>query len=871
MAETHPIIAVIDTPPEAQTWRQVLTVEGYQVESGDHQTGEFPQSPAVYLVNQAVGKEKCAALLTGRPDKQSPVILLAQGELTLEQAQDFCPGVVEILYPPIEASRVLEAVERALEAKGDKVEARAAKEQGPAGGPGPETKTALLKLLDDQFSSFLQFREHLQEQLSHAKNASIPPQFNTVLPQQLYQLAPLSGITEQQLAKRLAEFLGFPFTQLVDRSEVRANVLPPTFAHTHFAVPTGSEGETVSFVISNPFDFELLDVLKNLAHPNLPELIITEPKTISELLSDESVGELDENLAISVADSDIESGAAEGKVAAKHPIIYITDRILNAAVTEGASDVHIEPKENLITIRFRIDGDLEEKFTLKKKTGMMLISRLKAIANMDIAEHRKPQDGAAEANIAGRQFVLRLATTSTVYGESLVFRILDRNAEVLTLEQLGMSPQQAENMTHFANSVAGLLLVVGPTGSGKTTTLYSLFSLIDCRTRSLISVEDPVEYRIAFANQQQVNDKAGITFQALLKSAVRQDPDILFMGEVRDGFSAQTAIEFTSIGHLALTTLHTSSATSAIFRLEELGITRMQMADSLLGIVSQRLIKRLCEQCKEARPIKEEERRVLALITDDPPATAYYPVGCPACNFSGYRSREGIYEVIRIDATLSEAIRKGLPIGQLRRIVRERGELLMSQHALEKIRQGVLTPRDVEQYIFMEADSQMRAEDPSPQAAKLPEATANEAVAPSHGEAAASQPLGEDKNRGAKRLLVVDDEAVTRKLLTRLVENAGYQVVACDDGIDALLKIGGEHFDLIITDINMPNLDGFSLLEMLNQKGVATPVLFVTGSNEPEDEQRGLTMGAADFVRKPIQKEILLARIERSLRQVSLR
>jgi CheY-like chemotaxis protein len=207
-------------------------------------------------------------------------------------------------------------------------------------------------------------------------------------------------------------------------------------------------------------------------------------------------------------------------------------------------------------------------------------------------------------------------------------------------------------------------------------------------------------------------------------------------------------------------------------------------------------------------------------------------------------------------------------------MVRERGELLMSQHALEKIRQGILTPRDVEQYIYMEADSQMRAEEASPKAAKAPEAAAVEEVSPATGEAGISpapQPLGEVKNAGAKRILVVDDEAVTRKLLTRHIENAGYQAVACDDGIDALLKIGGEPFDLIITDINMPNLDGFSLLEMLNQKGIATPVLFVTGSNEPEDEQRGLTMGAADFVHKPIQKEILLARIERALKQVSLR
>jgi type IV pilus assembly protein PilB len=629
-------------------------------------------------------------------------------------------------------------------------------------------------------------------------------------------------------------------------------------------VPIGSEEETCSFVVSNPFDYELLDVVKNLTYPDLPELIIADPKTVDDLLNAdnkpaEENGE--EEVSLPTADYDMTIGSSDKEVS-DHPIIYITNRILQAAVAEATSDVHIEPKENSTTVRFRIDGDLSEKFTLKKKTGKMVISRLKALAGMDIAEHRKPQDGAAEAIISKRHFVLRLATTATVYGESLVFRLLDRDAGVVSLEGLGMTSQQAANMHHFAQSAAGLVLVVGPTGSGKTTTLYSLFSLIDCRSRSLISVEDPVEYRLPFANQQQVNDKAGINFEALLKSAVRQDPDILFMGEVRDAHSAQTAIQFSSIGRLVLTTLHTSSATSAIFRLEELGLSRTQMADSLLGIISQRLVKRLCDQCKEERPLSEEDKRMLGLVLEEVPEKAYFPVGCPACNLTGYHGREGVFEVIRVDAVLSEAIRKGIPIVDLRRMVKDRGDMLMSRHAAEKMVQGLFTPRDIYQYILTEAELFLRVEKP---AASHTTGTPLAAAPPAPAAPAEPAPVAEAAGEQKTRLLIVDDDAVTRKLLSRLAEHAGYAVVAISDGIEALLKIGGEHFDLIITDLNMPNLNGFTLLEMLRQKGIETPVIFITASSSEEDVKRSLALGATDFVQKPVEREAFLARVAHAL------
>lgn len=256
----------------------------------------------------------------------------------------------------------------------------------------------------------------------------------------------------------------------------------------------------------------------------------------------------------------------------REAVLRLADRLIARAIADRASDIHIEPKGTETVVRLRVDGDMREIVALKKDTSLMVVSRLKAMAGMDIAERRRPQDGVIEMKVNGQAYKLRIATTATPDGESLIMRVLEPGANAKPLEDLGMTPDQVETMRAMASATQGLILVVGPTGSGKTTTIFSMLSQVDTRSRSLISVEDPVEYRIPFANQQQVNDKAGITFESLLKLAMRQDPDILFLGEVRDPFSAKASMDFASTGHLTISTLHTSNATSAVFRLERLNL-----------------------------------------------------------------------------------------------------------------------------------------------------------------------------------------------------------------------------------------------------------------------------------------------------------
>jgi CheY-like chemotaxis protein/energy-coupling factor transporter ATP-binding protein EcfA2 len=448
--------------------------------------------------------------------------------------------------------------------------------------------------------------------------------------------------------------------------------------------------------------------------------------------------------------------------------------------------------------------------------------------------------------IAGKTIKLRLATTSTPGGESLIMRLLEPGVTAKELQSLGMTDAQVRSMIDFANRHQGLLLIVGPTGSGKTTTIYSLLFQIDCLTRSLISVEDPVEYRIPFANQQQVDEKRGVTFEAILKSSVRQDPDILYIGEVRDNYSARVAIDFASTGHLTISTLHTSNATTAIFRLERLGMGRGMMADSIIGIVAQRLIKKLCPHCRAVKPISAEEREKLRPFAAMIPSETAHPVGCPQCGNTGYFGREAVYEIIRFDSDVVEMVRSGEPISDIRSFIHQRGDYLISHHAVEKVRTLTTALKDVHEKILLE-EMDLRKSVPEKRDASPP-------------------PEAEQR----RRILLVEDDEDTQKLITHFLENASYDVTLAADGIDALMRLGQQDFDLILSDINMPYLDGFKLIEIIHQKGFGTPLIFLTGSTSEQDEVLGFELGAVDYMKKPIKKDVLLIRVKKALKRRDL-
>jgi general secretion pathway protein E len=837
MAEAYqPLILSVDDDEEiGRLVGHILRANGYRAVTvcGAAEALAFLETSAVDLIlldalmPEMDGYELCS-LLQERPDERyAPVIFLTSLGEAQDRARALAAGAVDYLVKPIRKAELLEKVRQSLAAgrRWASVEAVAGRKSSGDGGK--------------DFNGFKDFVLRSSE-VPAGHVAAV----RAMEPTDVYRTLAAAGVGEAEAARLMARYLGIEYTGVIDPATLELGVLPLPFSRNNSVVAVKGAGGNRAYVLSNPFDWRLTELLAKYTREREPRLVVAEPEVIDGLLqcgppADRTIRfEAAKDAGPAAAGAPPAEEDPLGASAASHPVISITNMLLRRAVIERASDIHIEPKEDKTVVRFRVDGDMRDALTVNRETGTMVLTRLKALGGLDITERRKPQDGAMEASIDRRRFKMRLATTSTPSGESMIIRVLEPEARQKDLGELGMTDDQVRTMVDFAGRSHGLVLIVGPTGSGKTTTIYSLLGKIDCHRRSLISVEDPVEYRIPHANQQQVNEKMGVTFEALLKSSVRQDPDILFIGEVRDPYSARIAIDFASTGHVTITTLHTSNATTAIFRLERLGVTRGQMADTVIGIVAQRLLKRLCPYCKRVGPISAGEAEMLAPFTNRPPEVVAHAVGCPRCNGLGYYGREGIYEIIRFDHEIADLVREGLPVAAIRNRIRERGDKLIGSHAVEKIGDLLFDPQEVYSRVLIEE---------------------------AHHRAGAAKEEGGGKD-GAPSILVVDDDGDTQRLVGRFLEQEGYAVTAAADAIDALIRLSTGRFDLIVSDVEMPNLDGFKFLEIKTQKGIDTPLLFLTSHATAEEEEKGLTLGAVDYIRKPVKKELLLLRVKKALR-----
>jgi len=792
------------------------------------------------------GYQVCSKLQKNDETSYIPVIFVTGLEKEQDKARAFSIGATDYLVKPIKKDDLLQKIRKHIKTDTQWKELR------------KNDRGWREKLLP---SNFLQFKEFLFDQIA------LEPEkwykFSNLPPQKIYLISKAVEISKSKIAQLIAKFLKVPYLFKINTDHIRLGVLPATYCRLNHIVPVSNASGKEGFVLSNPFDWDLMDNLMKLSGINKRfELMITEPGNIDWLF--EHGESVEHKTTFPIKEKRKAAGLVLKSGIKENPVIHISNILLGRAVKERASDIHIEPKEVDTVVRFRVDGDLKDIVTIKKNTGIKLISRFKVIGGLDIAEKKRPQDGAFAVIIDERTFNFRISTTSTPDGESVVMRMLEPYAKPKDLTELGMTEKQVNTLIDCAKRKAGLILIVGGTGSGKTTTIYSLLSKIDIQIRSLMSVEDPVEYRIPLANQQQVNEKTGVTFDALLKASVRQDPDILYMGEVRDTYSAKMGIDFASTGHLTITTLHTSNATTAIFRLERLGVDRTIMADAVLAVVAQVLLKKLCPHCKKIVAISQEEVKMLSPFTDNIPSMIAHPVGCPKCNNTGYYGREGLYEILSFDPKISEMVRAGISIAEIRSFTHTRGDYLITDHALEKMRNHLFAPKDIYDKLLME-EIDFRKPALKKSSTKIePSETVILEAAPVKTTVSAVAPE-KLKKEEPPLILIVDDDDLTQKLISRLLENRGYRVTIAGDGIEALLCLGKEEFGLILSDINMPNLDGFKLLEMVGQKGIKAPVIFMTSSLDPKDEAMGFKLGAMDYIKKPIQKEILLLRVERAL------
>ncbi|AEA82068.1 type II secretion system ATPase GspE [Pseudomonas stutzeri] len=375
------------------------------------------------------------------------------------------------------------------------------------------------------------------------------------------------------------------------------------------------------------------------------------------------------------------------------PIIRLINAILGEAIAENASDIHIETFEKRLVIRFRVDGILREVVQPKRELAALLVSRIKVMAKLDIAEKRIPQDGRISLRVGGREVDIRVSTLPSANGERVVLRLLDKQAGRLTLRHLGMNEQDRRQLEQAVKKPHGIILVTGPTGSGKTTTLYAALTTLNDRTRNILTVEDPIEYHLEGIGQTQVNTKVDMTFARGLRAILRQDPDVVMVGEIRDQETADMAVQASLTGHLVLSTLHTNSAIGAVTRLVDMGVEPFLISSSLLGVLAQRLVRVLCNDCKRAYNADAAECELLGVSPAEAP-TLYHAEGCEQCRGLGYRGRTGIYELVLFDDTLRTMVHTRASEQDMLRHARELGPSIR-EDGLRKVREGVTTIEEV--------------------------------------------------------------------------------------------------------------------------------------------------------------------------------
>jgi type IV pilus assembly protein PilB len=382
------------------------------------------------------------------------------------------------------------------------------------------------------------------------------------------------------------------------------------------------------------------------------------------------------------------------------PVVRLASLVIRQAIKDKASDIHIQPEVARVRVRFRIDGILHDVMSVPKKVQAPLVSRIKVMADMDIAEKRAPQDGRISLKVGGREYDFRVSTNPGVNGEKVVMRILDKRGVQVTLNQLGIPAPMLEEFDGLINRSYGIITVVGPTGSGKTTTLYSVLNRLNSPEKNILTIEDPVEYQLPGLTQTQVNVRAGVTFATALRSFLRQDPDIILVGEIRDAETALIATEAALTGHLVFSTLHTNDAPSTVGRMIEMGIEPFLVASSVIGVLAQRLVRVICPECKESYAPPVEAFRRLNLAMDQESVTFYRGQGCDRCRHSGYRGRIGVFELMLVDDPIRELVLKKAPAHRIRDEALEVGMTTLKHDAMQKVLEGVTTMEEALRVVY---------------------------------------------------------------------------------------------------------------------------------------------------------------------------
>jgi type IV pilus assembly protein PilB len=722
------------------------------------------------------------------------------------------------------------------------------------------------------------------------------------------QLVASGAITEDLLADTLEQSLHVPRLHLakVPADPDALGRISERLARRHLLLPLRIEGGALVTAMVNPTDLTAIQDVEFASSLSVKPVVAT-PTEIEDAIRryyapEETLSEFVSHVA-DVQDFTIvrypETGVdGQPTIASTEnsPVVKLCSLMLYDAARTGASDVHVEPALHDVHIRMRVDGVLRPYTTFPKWLHDAVVSRLKILARLDIAERRVPQDGRIKVAYREDTIDVRVSTLPTHFGEKVVMRLLGSGV-LPTLSSLRLPDEQRAIVERVLAAPQGLILDTGPTGAGKTTTLYAMLTARRSPELNIVTIEDPVEYQLADVTQVQVNVKAGLTFASALRSILRQDPDVVLLGEIRDAETAEIAFHAAMTGHLVLTTLHTNSSVATIGRLFELGVDPLLLTSSVNAIVAQRLLRRVCEHCKGPYTPSAEVLAQLKLTAEDGPF--FRGRGCARCGETGYAGRQGIYELLVLTPRLKTLIHQRPSDTELRRAAAREGTRFLAEAAIDAARKGITTVEEVQRVVQIEADDSARC----PQCRAIVEAdfatcpfcltrlvrtcpSCRQELKPEwkgcpycHAEALAAPPPqrllppSHESEPPPKRvrILVVDDDPVMQLAIRGALSELPIplDLRTADDGVAALEQVEREVPDALILDVKMPRLDGFSVCERLRQdvRTAFVPILMLTTSGDDDNRTHGYLVGTDDYMTKPFSARELQARLGRLLRR----
>jgi type IV pilus assembly protein PilB len=645
----------------------------------------------------------------------------------------------------------------------------------------------------------------------------------------------LGFVGEPDSYAALSKVAGMPLLDLRDVrvSELAVRLVPEKLARRHLVLPLHEDNRTITFAVTRPLEIDVEQDI-GFAAGRTPKAVLAMRSQVLEGIDRAypKMGEVERLIVRLKSETPVESVESSTAAVNASPVIELCNHILAGAVQAHASDIHIEPFAGSASVRYRISGILEQVITLPKEARPHITNRLKILAKTNIAVKHRPQDGAFRVLVGGRPVDVRLSTLPTVHGEKIVMRIIDGTSELQSLDRLGYDPSTADRLRRVLKRPDGLILFCGPTASGKTTALYASLNELRTGRTNIVTVEDPVERYVEGVNQIPVNKTAGNTFPQVLRSVLRQDPNVIMLGEIRDAEVAQIAGQAAYTGHLVLSSLHTVDAPTAIGRLVNLGVEPFRISEILNGVFAQRLIRRLCPDCRILLDTREgrrlgEEHGIRSVV-------ARAGRGCDRCRNTGYLDRIPVAEALVPDEATRRMIRDSASAADLRAAMRQAGFRSMRDIALDAVTNALTSIDEVNRVLADDDAVRVQA-------------------------------------RTKHRVLIVDDDRMIRMLVKLLLEKDGYEVIEGENGLHAVDLARRERPDLIVLDLMMPEMDGFEAIGRLRREiSLATiPVIVLTAESGPDTERRVLELGADDYLIKPFEPGVLLSRVHAAFRRAN--